>query len=93
MSDARAGSFLTRLADNLETVQLEMAEDLLGHVDKMVADRKPSEVELLSIVAAMRQALRDALRVARSRGDRLPVPEDDAVSREAAATVDREVMR
>lgn len=88
-----AGSYLTRLADSLETVQLGMAEDLLGYVDKMTADSKPSEVELHSIVGALRLALRDALRVARSRGDRLPVAVADAASREAAATVDREVAR
>lgn len=93
LSSGDEGSFVSRLADNLESVQLGMAENLLGHVDKMVTDRTPSEVELLSIVSTMSQALRDALRVAHSRGDRLPVPGDDAPSLEAAATVEREVMR
>lgn len=91
LSSGDEGSFVSRLADNLESVQLGMAESLLEHVGKMVAERKPSEVELLSIVETMGQALRDTLRVAHSRGDRLPMPEDDPPFQQAAAVVDREV--
>lgn len=86
-------SFVARLADNLEAVQLGMAEDLVRYVDTLMSQDKPSEVELRSAVVTLVQALRDVQRVAESRGARLPVPDDDDVSEEAAAAVAREVQR
>ena len=89
------GSYLSRLADNLEAVQLGMAEDLLCRTHRLLTDEKPSETELRSVVGFLSEALRDSVRVARSRGERLPKPDggDDAVSLVARADVDREIGR
>lgn len=85
---------LARLADNLESVQLGMAETLLSYVDKTLSDGGLSETELHSMVAALCQALRDVVRVAECRGGRLPVPlGDDAASLAAAAVIEREIVR
>lgn len=75
-------SCLSRLADNLEAVQLGMAEDLLSRTQTLMTDEKPSETELRSVVGFLSEALRDSLRVARSRGERLPESDagNDAVS-------------
>jgi len=91
------GSFLSRLADNLEAVQLGMAEDMLTYVQATVAVDGPSETEQLVIIRRLCEALRDALRVAESRGDRLTSSDDDdegddgEVSRAADAVLDREI--
>jgi hypothetical protein len=87
------GSYVSRLADNLEAVQLGMAEDLLGHVQKTMTEEKSSEPELRSVVTHLCQALRDALRVAESRGDRLPFREEDELSAAADGAIDREIAR
>ncbi|UWE07495.1 hypothetical protein NYE86_01275 [Actinacidiphila bryophytorum] len=87
------GSYLSRLADNLEALQLGMAEALDSHVDALMSDQALSDVELRSVVSSLQQALRDVHRVAVSRGGRLPVVEDDELSARAAAVVDREVLR
>jgi hypothetical protein len=61
------GSLLSRLADEVEVVQLGMAEDLLFYVQKTMAEDEPSSTELRNLVARLSEALRDALRVAESR--------------------------
>ncbi|MFE9019023.1 hypothetical protein ACFYNL_10680 [Streptomyces sp. NPDC007808] len=62
---------LSRLADTAERVQLAMADDLLGHVDDVLADRRVTPDQLRFLLARMREALADVRRVAESRGARL----------------------
>lgn len=86
-------SYLSRLSDNLEAVQLGMAEDLLDHVRKTLTAGATSETELRNLIDRLSQALRDALRVAESRGDRLPAPDEDELSVAVQVAVDREIIR
>ncbi|WP_221357674.1 hypothetical protein [Streptomyces beigongshangae] len=61
-------SYISRLADQVEAAQLEMASALPTQaLDDGTSD--PEELKLL--VAQLAGALRDVLRVATSRGDRL----------------------
>lgn len=83
------GSPMSQLADNFEAMLLETGEDLLGHVDLLMKEG-PSEIELAHTVRLLYEALNDTLRVARSRGDRLPVANE--ISDEASATENREVI-
>lgn len=93
-TDGEGSTVLTRLADNLEAVQLGMATTLLTYVDDMLSAGAVSETELRRMVAALCQALRDAVRVAECRGTRLPVVSgDDEESRAADAAIKREVIR
>ncbi|MEU8786509.1 hypothetical protein [Streptomyces sp. NPDC048637] len=69
-------SHLSQLADELEEVQLETGAELLDHAAEMVKDQKLSARELRFLSARLSEALRDALRVAESRGGRLSEPED-----------------
>jgi hypothetical protein len=93
-TDGESGSVMTRLADNFESVHLGMASDLLEYVDQALPDENLSDTELRSLVAALCQSVRDLVRVAQCRGERLPVPpEDDEAAREADAVIDREIRR
>jgi hypothetical protein len=62
---------VSRLADEMEAVQLRAGSELLGHAGVMVDDQKVGVGELRFLVKCLCEALRDALRVAESRGGRL----------------------
>ncbi|MFD3803341.1 hypothetical protein ACFWTC_06845 [Streptomyces sp. NPDC058619] len=66
--------YLSRVADNIESVQLGMAAELLDHATDMLADRKVTTPQLRYLAARMTESLRDVHRIALSRGARLPVP-------------------
>ncbi|MFD5373892.1 hypothetical protein ACFWJE_05600 [Streptomyces griseoincarnatus] len=65
------GGHMSRLADNMELVQLGMATNLLDQAVDMLAaaDTAPDDMRLLA--KNLTGALRDTLRVATSRGHRL----------------------
>lgn len=63
--------YVSRVADNVESVQLGMAADLLDHVSDMLNDHHVTSAQLRYVVARMAEALRDVHRVAESRGVRL----------------------
>ncbi|WP_327429238.1 hypothetical protein [Streptomyces sp. NBC_01236] len=65
--------YLSRVADNIESVQLGMADDLLGHAADMLTDHRATAAQLRFLLARMSEALTDVHRIAESRGARLPV--------------------
>lgn len=67
ITDARGGP-LSRLADATESVQLGMGTELLAHARDMLPDSPPGELRFLA--ERLTEALRDALRIAESRGRR-----------------------
>jgi hypothetical protein len=69
--------YVARVADNVESVQLGMAADLLGHAADLLADRSATPPQLRFLSARLAESLRDVHRIAESRGARLPVPADD----------------
>ncbi|MGH4034345.1 hypothetical protein ACQB60_36105 [Actinomycetota bacterium Odt1-20B] len=75
--------YLSRVADNVEAIQLGMGADLLGHATDILGDPKTSFGELRFLAARLVESLTDALRVAESRGARLPVLHEDLDSVEA----------
>ncbi len=77
LTDDNGGGYLTRLADNIESVQLGMGNELLGHAHELISDPKTGPAELRYLSARLTESLRDILRVAESRGARLPVPDND----------------
>jgi hypothetical protein len=79
-----ASSFLGRLADSLEETQLGMSRDLLEAARTYTAEQVSSEVELRAIISDLCMALTDVLRVAESRGQRIPTPEEDVSEDEEA---------
>lgn len=61
----------------MQAVQLGMAVELLDHVDDMIEDGDDhiTHPQFRYVVAALAQSLRDAHRIARSRGLRLLGPD------------------
>ncbi|MFF2506028.1 hypothetical protein ACFVTY_21940 [Streptomyces sp. NPDC058067] len=75
VSDDTGDSYLSRVADNVEYVQLGMAEDLLSHAADLLGDgeRKATAPQLHFLASRLAESLRDVHRIARSRGARLHV--------------------
>ncbi|MEU9626304.1 hypothetical protein AB0D89_05715 [Streptomyces luteogriseus] len=71
------GSYLSRLADDLEAVQLATGADVLGHARKVLDDPASPYREVRFAGLRLAECLTDALRVAESRGMRLPVPDTE----------------
>ncbi|MEU9120169.1 hypothetical protein AB0C96_09950 [Streptomyces sp. NPDC048506] len=67
----RAGGRLSRYADDVEALQLSMAVGLLEHAAELIDDQEADARQLRFLSVQLRAALRDAVRVAESRGDRL----------------------
>ncbi|MFD8155968.1 hypothetical protein [Streptomyces malaysiensis] len=76
MSDADGEGYLSRLADEMEAVQLQMGAELIGHACLLLRDRKADARELRYLSNRLIEALQDALRIAESRGRRLPVSDE-----------------
>ncbi|MEU4202923.1 hypothetical protein AB0B79_02095 [Streptomyces sp. NPDC039022] len=69
--------FVSRLADSMEEAQLNIGEELLDHAGRLLDDPKASSGELHFLARRLREARVDALRVADSRGERIPDRDDD----------------
>ncbi|MFH8471641.1 hypothetical protein [Streptomyces sp. NPDC018000] len=80
--------YVSRVADNIESVQLGMAAELLDHAADMLDDRQVTSAQLRYVVARMAEALRDVHRIAESRGLRLQAPgrERDAPAARSGGT-------
>ncbi|MFE7013099.1 hypothetical protein ACFVAQ_21810 [Streptomyces sp. NPDC057651] len=83
VGDGSGNSHLARVADNIESVQLDMAEELLDHAADLLGDGdgevdgNTTAHQLRFLAARLVEALHDVHRIARSRGARLPAPDDD----------------
>ncbi|MEE4421287.1 hypothetical protein [Streptomyces bugieae] len=62
--------FVSRLADDVESVQLGMADDILDYAGEMLADRTTSAQEVRFLARGLADALRDVRRIADSREER-----------------------
>ncbi|MGW2273944.1 hypothetical protein [Streptomyces yangpuensis] len=72
LSTDGAAGYLSRLADNTEEIQLGLGSDLLAYAAEVLADVDSDPEELRLLAKDLTGALRDAVRVATSRGHRLP---------------------
>lgn len=70
------GGYVSRLADDLEAMQLATAADVLGLARPLLDDPSSSYTEVRYAGIRIAECLSDALRVAESRGMRLPVPDE-----------------
>ncbi|NJP99024.1 hypothetical protein [Streptomyces zingiberis] len=69
-SDGGSDGYVSRMADEVERVQLGMAGDLLGHAEDLLGDRRATAPQLRYLAARLTEALRDVHRIAESRGAR-----------------------
>lgn len=78
LSTEDAAGYLSRLADDIEETQLDLGSALLAHALEVLAEADPDPEELHLLATDLTGALRDAVRVATSRGHRLPHPAHSA---------------
>ncbi|MCC9311891.1 hypothetical protein LN042_33335 [Kitasatospora sp. RB6PN24] len=71
--------YVSKLADRIEAMQLTMGEELLEYARSVLAPGEwmPSSVEYRWLACRLTEALSDALRVADSRGQRIPAPQEE----------------
>lgn len=69
--------YLSRLADNMESTQLGLAEDLFHEAERVLDKRQWTQGELHLLAVQLTEALGNVHRVAVGRGARLPTPADD----------------
>ncbi|MFE9310333.1 hypothetical protein ACIQCF_03780 [Streptomyces sp. NPDC088353] len=69
------GGYISRLADNIEAVQLGTATDLLEQALEVLGDQDANPAEVQRLARELTRALRDVLRVAASRGHLLAAGE------------------
>ncbi|MFF2651727.1 hypothetical protein [Streptomyces sp. NPDC058045] len=75
LSTDNPDSYMSRLADNIEAVQLGTAAELLEEASETLADQDADAEEVRCLGKELAGSLRDVLRVATSRGHRLVVSE------------------
>ncbi|MFC9507201.1 hypothetical protein [Streptomyces sp. NPDC057002] len=75
LSTEASGGYMSRLADNIEAVQLGTAAQLLEETSGALVDQEAGPEDLRRLVKELTGALRDVLRVATSRGHLLAVSE------------------
>lgn len=78
LSAQHEGSFVSRVADDLESAQLDMAGELLRSTETDTWKRQlaGSGAEVSGLVESLSAALRDVIRIAESRTMRPPVADD-----------------
>ncbi|MFJ2589542.1 hypothetical protein [Streptomyces sp. NPDC087538] len=69
------GGYVSRLADNIEAVQLGTAAELLEEASETLDDQDTGPNDLRHLAHDLGSALRDVLRVAASRGHLLAASE------------------
>ncbi|MFJ7492103.1 hypothetical protein ACIQZB_12755 [Streptomyces sp. NPDC097727] len=62
--------YVSRVADDIEGIQLGMADDLLDHAVDLLANRRVTGNELHFLASRLTESLIDVKRVAESRGAR-----------------------
>ncbi|MEK2477512.1 hypothetical protein [Streptomyces noursei] len=71
LTDETGDGPVSRYADRVEALQLEMSIGLLDHAEPLIDDPSADAGQLRFLSAQLRTALRDTVRVAESRGERL----------------------
>ncbi|MEV4444823.1 hypothetical protein [Streptomyces mirabilis] len=77
-TDDRRG-YMSRLADNIEAVQLGTAAELLEQASETLDDQDGDREEMRWLAKELTGALRDVLRVATSRGHLLEASEPHSI--------------
>ncbi|RPK83767.1 hypothetical protein EES46_24915 [Streptomyces sp. ADI98-10] len=63
--------YVSRMADDVESIQLDMADELLGHAADLLADDGSTGPQVRFLAGRLTESLQQIVRVAESRGSRL----------------------
>ncbi|MBB5117579.1 hypothetical protein AF335_03450 [Streptomyces eurocidicus] len=77
LSSADSRGVMSRYADSVEAAQMTIGADVLADVEELLADPAACCRRLRPALQQAADALSDVLRVAESRGARLPAPDPD----------------
>ncbi|ONI54110.1 MULTISPECIES: hypothetical protein [unclassified Streptomyces] len=83
--------YVSRKADEVEEIQLDMAYELLGHADGLLTEPGVTAPEIHFLASRLSECLEQVQRIAESRGSRLeavlpqPEPEPEPQSRSATS--------
>ncbi|MET7641339.1 hypothetical protein [Streptomyces sp. NPDC005438] len=91
LKEGRTRGYVSRKADYVEAEQIDNGRECLEYANEILAEPEPDEEELLFLVEPLRDALRDLLRIAKSRGDRIPQYYGEIAEGEAPPEPDGEV--
>ncbi|MCX4634590.1 hypothetical protein QT196_14905 [Streptomyces sp. P9-2B-2] len=69
--------FLSRIADDTELAQLDLASELLDQATRILIARAWTAGEIHLLALQLTESLREVKRIAESRGERLPSPTGD----------------
>ncbi|WP_435280668.1 hypothetical protein [Streptomyces koelreuteriae] len=75
LSTDASGGYMSRLADNIEAVQLGTAAELLVEASDALVDQEAGPEDVRQLAKELTGALRDVIRVATSRGHLLALNE------------------
>ncbi|PCG81439.1 hypothetical protein CIB93_35405 [Streptomyces sp. WZ.A104] len=67
--------YVSRRADEVESIQLDMADELLGHAADLLADGNATGPQIHFLAGRLTESLHQVVRVAESRGARLDAAE------------------
>lgn len=82
LSASNTGGYLSRLADDFEAVQLAIGADMVKEAVKVLGNPLATHAEVSYLALRLSECLADVMRIAESRGLRVPAPDDeDARSR------------
>ncbi|MCF3146892.1 hypothetical protein [Streptomyces platensis] len=68
--------FLSRIADDTELAQMDLASELLDQATRILIARAWTAGEIHLLALQLTETLREVKRIAESRGGRLPPPDD-----------------
>ncbi|MQY13876.1 hypothetical protein SRB5_40320 [Streptomyces sp. RB5] len=63
--------YVSRLADRVEAEQLDTASEFIAYAAELLNDDDPQQEDLVYLAGGLTDSLRNALRIAESRGNRL----------------------
>ncbi|MEV3857104.1 hypothetical protein AB0J38_22580 [Streptomyces sp. NPDC050095] len=89
MTDRGGSGRLSRLADEVEETQLDTGAEVLAAARAVMDDPVSPHAELRYAGMRLAECLADVLRVAESRGERIPLPDDELADEEVQANVSR----
>ncbi|WP_248001111.1 hypothetical protein [Streptomyces sp. RPA4-5] len=76
-TDGGSNSALSRLADDMEDVQLDVGTEVLEQSRPILANPMSPHSEVRYAALRLSECLDEAIRIAESRGDRIPLPDDE----------------
>ncbi|MFE2939454.1 hypothetical protein ACFXKG_10420 [Streptomyces sp. NPDC059255] len=72
LMSASGDGYVSRLADRMESVQLDTGAEVLRCARSLITDQRTTSRQLRFVATRLSECLTDVLRIAESRGARLP---------------------